>query len=243
MVLPYLKSLSRLSSLKIHVKENEYFDEPIKSCDKLVDLYKHILCLPYLKYNEVSMSKSSKFLIPMYINEKPSSIEHLNINFPCTVNQLTSILFHTPYLKHLFCRGLWNSLERNKNRKQLKLLHLTHISIGENSSSLNFNDFKTFIRNTSCQLRTLSLETEIPEYFDANQWKQLIKDHMPCLSKFNLEYGTLHNEFSIPKYEVINQFISSFWIKRVWLFKLEYRFGEMTYFIYPYRYIHYMHDF
>jgi hypothetical protein len=179
----------------------------------------------------------------MNINEKPNSIERLNINFACTVNELTSILFHTPYLRHLFCQGLWNSMKRDKNIAQLKLLHLTHISIGTNTSSLNFNDFKIFIKNISCQLRTLSLKTRTPEYFDANQWEQLIKDHMPCLSTFNLEYSTGQDIFSTPTHEEINQFISSFWIERVWLFKLEYRLHEVTYFINSYRYIHYRHDF
>jgi hypothetical protein len=90
-----LNSLPRLFSLSIDLEEDGYYN--------ISDIYRLIFRLPHLKYNKLSVpdDEESVISVPMPINEKPNTIKHLVMTFRCTLNELTSILLHTPYLEHL----------------------------------------------------------------------------------------------------------------------------------------------
>jgi hypothetical protein len=229
-ILFYLNSLPRLSSLIIRLEEDYYYD--------LSDIYRLIFRFPYLKYNKLSVSdyNESDISIPMSINEKPSTIERLVINFPCTVNELTSILFHTPFLQRLTCEQLVEMDDLNENGDRLGLVHLTHMSV--DSCNIEFDEFKRFIKKISSHLRMLRLTTFwSPTYLDANRWEHLIKKHMPHLCEFHLDNHMFDDETAPQNHEAINQFTSSFWMEKEWFLELENDCGEFIYSIHPYKYI------
>jgi hypothetical protein len=231
-ILFYLNGLPRLSSLTIHLDEDDYYN--------LSDIYRLIFRLPYLKYSKLSISDEgdSNIFIPMSINEKPSTIERLVLNFGCTLDELTSLLLHTPYLQHLTCEQLTGMGEVNRKEERLTLPYLTHISIA--NCIIAFDEFEVFIKKICSQLQMLRLTTFWNSgYLDAYRWKQLIKYHMPHLYEFHFDDHMFidYDDDASPNFESINQFTSSFWIERQWFFELENDFDEFVYSIHPYRYI------
>jgi hypothetical protein len=231
-ILFYLNSLPRLSFLTIRLKQDYYYN--------LSDIYRLIFRLPYLKYSKLSIpdDEQSNIRIPMPINERTSTIERLIMNFGCNLNELTSILLYTPHLQHLTCDRLVEIDEINKNEERLALPHLTYISITD--CEIDFDQFEAFIKKVSSQLRTLCLTTFWnPTYLAVTQWKELIKNHMPHLRELHFDHHmwTNYSDDATANHEIINQFISSFWMERQWYFELEHDFHEVTYSIHSYRYI------
>ncbi len=96
----YLNSLPQLSSLTICLKE--YFDED------LGDVYHMIFHLSALQYLELSFPSKLEFdlIVPVISNEQFSTLKYLIIDYSCTINELISILYHTPQLCHLTCKRL-----------------------------------------------------------------------------------------------------------------------------------------
>jgi hypothetical protein len=150
-ILFYLYSLPQLSSLTIILEEDSYYN--------LDDMYRLIFRFPYLKYNKVSIlePEESTIFVPMSINAKPSTITRLVISFGCTLNELTSLILHTPHLQYLSCEDLLETDEDevNRNKEQLMLADLTRISIS--NCSIDFDQFEIFITKISFQLRKLCL--------------------------------------------------------------------------------------
>jgi len=231
-ILSYLYSLPRLFSLSIELEDDPYYN--------VSDIYRLIFRLPYLKYSRLFIpdDEESEIFIPMSINEKLSTIEHLIMNFGCTINELTSILLRTPYLKRLTCERLVETDEINNNEDRLTLPHLTHICICE--CEIEFDEFEVFTKKISSQLRMLRLYTFWnPVYLDGNRWEQLIKNHMPHLHEFHFynHMSADYDDDAAPDHEAINQFASLFWMERQWFFELASDFDEFIYSIHPYRYI------
>jgi hypothetical protein len=222
-----LYSLPKLSSLTIILEEDSYYN--------LGDIYRLIFRFPYLKYNKVSVleQEESNILVPMFINPKPSTITRLVISFNCALNELTSLILHTPHLQYLSCEYLVETNddeEVNRNDERLILPHLTHISI--DNCNMDFDQFEIFIKKISFQLRKLRLTTFWEStYLDADRWKQLIKRHMPYLSEFHLDHYRVLDDV-----ESIIQFTSSFWIEKQWFFELKCDIADFIYSIHPYRY-------
>jgi hypothetical protein len=188
------------------------------------DIYRMVFCLPSLKYYKLSLSdyEETEISMPISINPKSSTIEHLVINHQCTLEELSYILFHTPHLRHLTCKRLAETDEVPTKEVLLTLLNLTHISITD--CNIEFDKFEKFIKNISSQLRTLRLHTfSNPTYLDGNRWKRLIKKHMPYLCNIHFDYHALiEDDYGYtPNHEAINQFTTVFWIERKWFFELK----------------------
>jgi len=231
-ILFYLNSLPRLSSLTIQLEEDY--------SNNITDIYRLIFRLPYLTYNKLSVlsdEEESDILMPLAINEKPSTIKYLVITLNYTLNELTSLLLYTPHLQHLICERLVEKDDIYKEEIQLTLPKLTYMSIG--SCDIEFDKFEMFIKKISSQLQVLRLETSsYTAYLNANRWKQLIKKHMPVLSEFHFDYH-VHADDSfedmIPNHEAINQFTSPFWIERYWFFEFKDSIDQAVYSIHPYK--------
>ena len=226
-VLFHLNFLPRLSSLSIQLEDDYYYN--------LRDIYRLIFRFPSLKYSKISIPdyEESDITIPMSINGKPSSIEHLVMEFPCTIREITSLLHHTPLLQRLTCKHFVQSDEiRPKKEQPLILTQLRRISIDD--CDVPFDDFETFIKPISCQLQMLRLKTSFsPAYLNAQRWKQLIKKHMPHLNEFYFDC-VLAAQFTgetntTPNAETINEFTSSFWIERRWFLELRTEHDELIY--------------
>ncbi|CAF4363759.1 unnamed protein product, partial [Rotaria sp. Silwood2] len=74
-------------------------------------------------------------------------------------------------------------------------------------------------------------------FLDAHRWEQLILHYYPQLEKFYLTYNdgiNNNNQYPICTGPV-NQFSSSFWIQRKWIFHVKIDNTDIKYMIYPYK--------
>ena len=110
-ILSSLYSLPCLYSLTLAVEENYYYN--------LTPIYRLIFRLPYLKSCKVSTSdyEEHDVHVPLSINEKHSTIERLIIKHPCTIDEITSLLLHTPALQYLVCDQLTHPDDHPMNTK------------------------------------------------------------------------------------------------------------------------------
>ena len=76
-------------------------------------------------------------------------------------------------------------------------------------------------------------------FLNAYRWKRLILNNFSQLEKFYLKYyDRMDNNNQYPIYSgEVNQFSSSFWIERNWIFDVEIKFMDIAYIIRPYNYI------
>ncbi len=233
----HLKSLPHLFSLTMSIDAEYDYD--------LNNIYRLILCLPSLKYNKVSVVSCSEdehtnIFVPVAFNERFSTIEYLIINHPCTLNEILSILHHTPVLCHLTCRNMVESRKKIENVKAIRLCKLTHIHFDMNE--VWFDDFAIFMSNLFASVQVLRIKYHAgSDYLDADSWEQLIKNRMPHLRTFNYEYqeGDVTDDENDPFHTKINRFTSPFWIKHQWFFEFGINMDEETLqcSINPYRYI------
>ena len=188
-ILSYLSCLPCLSSLTIRLEEDYFYN--------LSYIYRLIFRCPHLNYCKLSTLdyEEHEIVVPRSINQRPSSIERLIINHPCTIEELTSLLLHLPSLRYLSCDQLIGSDEdqMNKRNEQLILPQLIQISI--TSCFVAFDDLEMFLKSISQQLRVLRLTVfGNATYLDADRWKKLTKRHMPKLSKLYFDYESDFDE-------------------------------------------------
>ena len=198
-----------------------------------------ILRLPSLKYSSLSLfeEKVVNVFVPLAINERCSALEYLFMNHNCTLNELISILSHTPRLRRLVCDNLVESYTNVKNEVSVTLPNLTHFSV--DGCEIKFDEFEKFIKQICSQLQVLCVRKFFNEdYIDPDQWKQLILQNMPHLLKLtikcpiNIDDSFNNNHFD----SFVHQFSSPFWIEREWVFELEIQSEEIFYSIYSNKY-------
>ncbi len=147
--------------------------------------------------------------LPSAMSEELSSIEHLVINHPCTLNVLIAMLSYTPQLRRFNCGLLCSSYQNIKTIVPIKLSNLTHIVISR--CNLTFDEFQMFITPISSKVRLLRITTSKDgAYLDADQWENLISQHMPHLQKFDFQYNEhVDTVFELkPYHALINRFTS-----------------------------------
>jgi hypothetical protein len=80
------------------------------------------------------------------------------------------------------------------------------------------------IKKISSKLKVFHLSIRFMDinYFDCDLWERLILQYFPHLEKFYLNYSeTTYNENQLGDYlGELDQFISSFWIEREWIFEV-----------------------
>ncbi|CAF1312908.1 unnamed protein product [Adineta steineri] len=230
----YLKSLPNLLSLNIRIKEEMDSD--------LSDIYRMIFTLPSLKYNKLSLfldygEEDTNISIPLAFNEQFSTIEYMVINHTCTLDNLMSVLCHTPQLHHLICDTLVEEEEFNvTNEQSIILSNLVYIRI--NNCHIDFDRFEMFIKKVSSQLQALCIKQKYNKaYLDANRWKRLIKNYIPNLQEFIYKYPKYkYNDYETTSLDTIfNQFISPFWVNKAWIFELQINNRVISFSIEPYR--------
>ncbi|CAF3749527.1 unnamed protein product [Rotaria sordida] len=206
-ILLNLISLFRLFSLTIYLNDN---------CQDLSNIYRLIFRLPVLKSIRLLSKKFLKFTrIPIASNKQYSSIEYMNINHRCTLNNLICLLSYTPRLSHLTCEELFGLLHNISIEIPIKLSNLTHISIG--FCKIQFQDLEIFIQKFCTQIKVLRIMTSnYFAYLDVNRWERLIQDNMPHIYQFYFQYYQFIDDSILyaPYQWLINQSTSSFWINR-----------------------------
>ncbi|CAF3892964.1 unnamed protein product [Adineta steineri] len=115
-----------------------------------------------------------------------------------------------------------------KDMKTFVLAYLTHISL--NLNSMDFNEFEEMTMDIFNQAKVLhiSISHSYDRMFsNADKWEQLILSHMPNLLIFDIQYHNIiytnnHNGNQVISNTPIDNFTSSFWIKRQWFFTQQY---------------------
>ncbi|CAF1360040.1 unnamed protein product [Rotaria sordida] len=189
-------------------------------------IYRTILSFPALKYNKLSLPPISQcnnpnIFIPVTINEKLNTIEYLVIDHHCAFFELYSLIYHTPQLRYLICRRILKRSDRLANEKPIMLPNLTHISIDICVKSPDH--LGLFMTKLFAPVQALRIKYHRnTDHLDDNGWEQLIRTNLPYLRRFHYENHQCfsryeENDFDYTK---INQFTSSFWVKRQWYGKL-----------------------
>jgi hypothetical protein len=205
----------------------------------LSDIYRLIFVLPALKHNDLNTNGSgSSISLPIAINQQSSTIETLAIAHPCTFNELACLTSYTPKLRHL---TLDNTDKTDPNIEPILpiiLSNLTRIDIHLHHET--FDKLELIITKIGSKLNVLCCSASKDAAFvDGHRWKQFILRYLPDLKKFYMSYeDTVRNKSQFSTYPgEQNQFSSSFWIERQWVFAARILGEYITYSIGPYRYI------
>jgi hypothetical protein len=170
-------------------------------------------------------------------NQQRSPIKYLVIDHGWKFNELDAILSYTPELYHL-------SIQQQSKVDMIlpiRLANLTYLSI--DMGHLDYDKVMEFIKKLSSNLKVFHLTIQSFDimYVTSNLWEEFIIEYLPYLEKFYLNYcePILYDNQSRKYHWKENQFTSSFWIERKWIFEAEIDTHEINYSIHPYRYIDY----
>jgi len=149
LILSNLTCLPRLFSLTINTWH---------TLQDLNDIYRLIFDLPKLKSIKLSAEYIDTSLsLPFALEKQMSTIEHLLIDHPCTLNELSALLSHTPQLRRL---KFTDSNDSNSTittiLPPIRLENLTNISF--DVLFMTFDEFKMFIKNFECKLKVLHIK-------------------------------------------------------------------------------------
>jgi len=204
----------------------------------LNNIYRMILSFPSLKYNKVSVlscyedededeDEHTNISVPVAFNERFSTIEYLIINHLCTLNEILSMLPHTPRLYHLTCGKVIESREKFQNEKTIMLYKLTRIHIDMCEAWID--DFARFMSKLCAPIQVLRIKYHTgSDYLEADEWEYLIEMRLPYLRTFDYEYHEAYvtNNDAEHFHTKINRFTSPFWIKHQWFFQFEINLDE-----------------
>ncbi|CAF2020913.1 unnamed protein product [Rotaria magnacalcarata] len=190
-LLTSLTTLYNLSSLTIVI------DEDILD---LTETYRMLCSLPTLKYFKLSFETEEMYSsLAIVTNDHFSNLKYLLRNHSCTFIGLTSILSCTPQLCFLNCMILNEPSDSIKEYVKIALSNLTSIKI-----VLHINMYSDIV------------------YLNGSRWEQSIQQNMPHLFKFEFQYHEIvedNFEFT-PPHILMDQFVSSFWIKKQWMIEI-----------------------
>jgi hypothetical protein len=212
----------------------------------LRNTYRMIFSLPSLKYNELSLflfdndgddDDDVNIFLPLVANEQFSTIEYLVINHKCTIDELLSMLSHTPRLRHLACDNLVEFEYPIRTEHSIVLSNLTYLRF--DAFFGDFDDFEMSMAKLLAPVQVLVINNLFDDtYLDADRWERFIVKHMPHLSRLRFTlFGCFPIDYEDTTFnDLINRFTSSFWIERQWLFEVKIEYSNIYYSIRPYRY-------
>ncbi|UJR32653.1 hypothetical protein I4U23_020113 [Adineta vaga] len=223
-----LTCLPRLFSLSINLNYQN---------KELTDFYKLIFALPHLKYLKCSArSVNVSLSLPMASEQQLSTIEYFNIDHPYTSHELSTLLSYTPRLQKLKLTHSDDNNSINSHIPTIELFNLTTLTL--NKPSIEFDELEIFIKSLKCLLKSFHFETysEDTTYLNANRWEYLISKYLPGLENLYFEYKEdsepLDNSIHLDDF---NQFNSSFWTERQWIFETTIDIYDTRHSIRPYK--------
>ncbi|CAF1577281.1 unnamed protein product [Rotaria sp. Silwood1] len=227
-LIPILFNLSYLSCLFALTIEAWCIKE------KINDIYRLIFVLRKLKYYRMFCFNDDHLItLSLATNNQCSPLERLIINHRCSLNELESLIPYTLELRQL------TSHQTDSNITMLQSITLINLMfIYLHMCKISFYELKTFLVNISSALKILSIHCSENIFFlDAHRWEQFISYYYPQLEKFYFTYYDLTDNDN--QYEIypgqINQFSSTFWIERKWIFHVEIDNADIKYIVYPYK--------
>lgn len=232
MLLFYLKSLPRLSSLAAILLNT--------GMGGLGSIYRMIFSLPALKCNQLTLEsddleKDLNVSLPFAMNEPLSTIKYLTIDHNCTIQQLFSIINHTPKLRHLICKNLIGS--GTVHEQPVAIPNLKYLTI--ECGFMRRIEFESVVKTLSAHVEILDIQHDSGEdYFDADRWKRMIQNHIPHWKKFDYKYRTFDDseELEDVLHLKMNQFTSRFWTEKRWFFEAEISTDTIMYSISSHKY-------
>jgi hypothetical protein len=143
--------------------------------------------LRYLKvFVNGSQDSNVAISLPIPGSQPVSTIDFLVIDHPCTSQDLSDIILHTP---NLSCLYMTHALTIKDNFPIIfPLSNLTKLSF--DLLSISFDEFAILISKIDAKLKVLSLCTMFDNrvYLDARRWEQLILQYLPGLERFYFKY-------------------------------------------------------
>ena len=229
-ILHHFISLPRLFSLTIRIGHN------VSDVSKI---YQIVFTFPVLKYYKCQITNfNASVLLPFATEKQFSSIEHLVIVHDCQLEDLASILSYTPRLRRLTYHHVGANLPTTRMILPMNVANLTYLSI--HSFEMKFNPFQLLIDKIDFQIQTFLFTTYSNDidYLDAYQWEKLILKHFLHLQTFHFIYdGNLDHVIQSFQYlHPSNQFTSSFWTERQWMFQVEISNNDIIFSIHSHRY-------
>ncbi|CAF4984237.1 unnamed protein product [Rotaria sp. Silwood1] len=209
-ILEHLTFLPKLHSLVLtpidYVQDTSIFFISIFSLPKL----KSCTLTYRTKYDEQAM--------PIYMTDfKDSPIEYFVINNRFSIESLNDIFLCLPKLRYLSIDCLVGCDDPDIDQDPIVTKYLNNVSI--KLDSIGFNLLQELIKLFFYNIEILHISTKFDQtYLDGKQWEELILSSMPNLRTFDISHdgGTYHNQLTY--HDLINQFNSSFWIKKQWFF-------------------------
>ncbi len=161
-----------------------------------------------------------------------SSIECLVLDHYCSLNEIQFLISFTPKLRRLTAR----KVKTNNSNLKISSIQLNDLKLlSLNLCQTTFDQLEKFCQKLFSNLNLLKIITSNDiTYIDAYQWEQFILNSFPRLEKFYFFYYDRADFPIIPGKQ--NQFSSSFWIQRKWLFEVELNYYDIQYAIRPFRY-------
>ncbi|CAF2662233.1 unnamed protein product [Rotaria sp. Silwood2] len=212
-VLSTLSNIPRLSSLTIN---------NFNILKYSTDIYRIVFNLPLLKYFKFSTSNSDLLIsLPTRTDEQYSSIKYLVIDHHCTLDEIGLLTSYTPQLDRLYVNKVAKNLH---NFSGINLYHLNSIYL--NIYNITFNELEIFLIKIYSNLKTLSMKCSNDTMFlNTHRWELLIMNYYPELEKFYLKYCDRISNDGFYKEKI--DLSSSFWIKKKWIFGIEFSFGNI----------------
>jgi hypothetical protein len=229
-IVDFLNSSPRLSSLNIQLKNNSRY--------VLGNIYPIVFLLHTVKCLKISLSHRNRYnsWIPMIVNETPINITRMVLNHYCTFHDLISILRNTPSLSHLTCHHLSGRRQHMVQETPVRLSSLRHLTFRKLTAK--FDELERFFEAIICPLKVLLVTTHsYLSYLNGDRWKELIEKRMPHLCQFHVNYRvSFHRNIPLAiDHQAISQFTSSFWIERLWDFKIKRVADDLICSIHPHR--------
>ncbi|CAF0723095.1 unnamed protein product [Adineta steineri] len=204
------------------------------------NIYQLIFNLPklkYLKYGSVDTKNINVVLsLPIATNQQKTLIEYFIMDHGCSIKDLFTLLSYTPNIRYL---KFINTMDTNNFNliEPIKLLNLTKLSI--DIDEMTFDEFEVFIKKLKVNLKILSLDIRHDDisYLNAKRWECILQENLSQLEKFYFKKMVHFIEnYQTPMYlGEQNEFNSTFWIERRWIFKVENDFEDLIYSIQPYK--------
>ncbi|CAF1341072.1 unnamed protein product [Adineta steineri] len=159
-------------------------------------IYQMLLSFKFLKYLNAStnyrITEDTVFYInvPSISNQETCNLEYLIVDHGIRIDEILSIINHTPKLHHLSLTSLngGHIPLKDISSRVPKLLELTELIIHD--SSLNVEDLESLLTAFGCRLKTLEIQTDSYASFCIDeQWEKLMNTTLSDLNIFGIQFN------------------------------------------------------
>ncbi|CAF1436347.1 unnamed protein product [Adineta steineri] len=204
------------------------------------NIYQSIFNLPKLKYLKYRTCDNEDIDIvislPIATDQQKTSIEHFIMDHGCSINDFFTLLSYTPNVRYLKFLNLIDINDLN-TIEPIKLINLTKLSM--EISEMTFDEFEILIKKMGLNLKILSLDIRHDDmsYLNAKRWEDFLQENLLQLEKLYFKKTVyFSDDYETPMYlGEQNEFSSTFWLERRWIFKVENDSGHLVYSIQPYK--------